>query len=90
MHVPNLLQQRFVDALDGLTDNAGQFASMIRPTADPKHGDYQANCAMPLSKQLARNPREVASDLVSRLKVDDFCGLPEIAGPGFINLISTC
>jgi arginyl-tRNA synthetase len=86
MHVPNLLQQRFAEALDGLTDNPSQFASMIRPTADPKHGDYQANCAMPLSKQVGGNPREVAADLVSRLRVDDICGPPEIAGPGFINL----
>lgn len=88
MHVPNLLQQRFVDALQGLTDHPDQFASMIRSTNDPKHGDYQANCAMPLSKQPGseQNPREIASTLVARLNVDDLCETPEIADPGFINL----
>ncbi len=88
MHVPNLLQQRFVDALKGLTDHPDQFASMIRATTDPKHGDYQANCAMPLSKQPGsdQNPREIAATLVARLNLDDLCETPQIAGPGFINL----
>ncbi len=92
MHVPNLLQQRLVKALETLTDQPNTFASMIRPTSEPKHGDYQANCAMPLSKQLGEqrgektNPRQVASDLVANLDVDDICEPPEIAGPGFINL----
>lgn len=86
MHIPSLLQQRFMDALDGLTDDPEAFASMIRPTADPQHGDYQANCAMPLSKQVGKNPRQVATELVSRLRLLDVCENPEVAGPGFINL----
>lgn len=86
MHVPNLLTQRFQQALESMTDQADQFASMIRATTDPKHGDYQANCAMPLSKRLGRKPQDVAKDLVARLQLDDFCEPPEIAGPGFINL----
>ena len=88
MHVPQLLQQRFMDALSEFTDQADQYAAMIRATSDPKHGDYQANCAMPLAKHLndGRNPREVASMLVARLELDDLCEPPEIAGPGFINL----
>lgn len=86
MHIPNLLHQRFAQALEGLTENVDQYAAMIRATADPKHGDYQANCAMPLSKQIGENPRQVATDLVSRLQVEDLCQQPEIAGPGFINL----
>ncbi|MEE2936640.1 MAG: arginine--tRNA ligase [Planctomycetota bacterium] len=86
MHVPNLLQQRFAEALLGITEGGDAFASMIRPTSDPKHGDYQANCAMPLSKQLGSNPREVAQRIVDALKVDDLFENPEIAGPGFINL----
>ena len=81
MHVPQLLQQRFMDALSEFTDQADQYAAMIRATSDPKHGDYQANCAMPLAKHLndGRNPREVASMLVARLELDDLCEPPEIA-----------
>ncbi|HBV62779.1 MAG TPA: arginine--tRNA ligase [Rhodopirellula sp.] len=88
MHVPHLLQQRFIDALSDFTDQPEQYASMIRGTSDPKHGDYQANCAMPLAKQSSdgKNPREIAAMLVAKLKLDDLCDPPEIAGPGFINL----
>ncbi len=62
------------------------FSLMVRPTTDPKHGDYQANCAMPLSKLLNQSPRWVAEQLVQRLQLDDLCVPAEIAGPGFINL----
>ncbi len=53
---------------------------------DPKFGDYQANFAMPLGKRLGRPPREIATQIVARLEVDDLCEKPEVAGPGFINL----
>ena len=59
---------------------------MVRRSQDPKFGDYQANFAMPLGKQLGRPPREVAAEIVAQLHVDDFCEPPEVAGPGFINL----
>jgi arginyl-tRNA synthetase len=62
------------------------FARMVRPTTDPRHGDYQANCAMPLSKLLGASPRSVAEQLVGLLDLEDLCEKPEIAGPGFINL----
>jgi arginyl-tRNA synthetase len=86
MHLPHTLQQRFSASLGELTDAPDEFAAMIRPTADASHGDYQANCAMPLSKRLSATPREIAARLVARLDVDDLCEPPEIAGPGFINL----
>lgn len=86
MHLPNLLQQRFATAITGLADDPQQYASMVRATADPRHGDYQANCAMPLSKIVGTKPRDVATELVSRIELDDLCEPPEIAGPGFINL----
>ncbi len=59
---------------------------MIRPAQDSKFGDYQANCAMPLGKQLSKSPREVAAQLIGQVAIDDLCQTPEIAGPGFINL----
>ncbi len=59
---------------------------MVRPTQDPKFGDFQANCAMPLGKQLGKPPREVAAEIVAKLDVEDLCEPPSIAGPGFINL----
>ena len=59
---------------------------MVRPSQDTQFGDYQANMAMALGKQLGKPPREVAQQIVERLDVADLCETPEIAGPGFINL----
>lgn len=86
MNLLKTLQTRFADALSGLTENSASLLDMIRPSSDPKFGDFQANCAMPLAKQLKKPPRDVAADIVERLQIDDLCETPEIAGPGFINL----
>jgi arginyl-tRNA synthetase len=72
--------------LTGLTGDVQGLLEMVRPSQDPRFGDYQANMPMPLGKQLGRPPREVAGEIVARLDVADFCLPPEIAGPGFINL----
>lgn len=59
---------------------------LVRPTQDPKFGDYQSNVALGLAKRLGRKPREVAEELVAALDLAEVCEIPEIAGPGFINL----
>ncbi len=86
MNILDEIRRRFATALAPLTDECEPLLDMIRRSQDPKFGDYQANCAMPLGKQLGRSPKGVAADLVAGLKLDDLCELPEIAGPGFINL----
>src|SRR5947209_2578552 len=59
---------------------------MVKPTTDARHGDYQANCAMPLGKLLSKPPRSVAELIAQRIDLGDMLEKPEIAGPGFINL----
>jgi len=86
MNILPELKDRFRSALADLVSDPDHLASMVRPAQDPRFGDYQANCAMPLGKQLGKPPREIAGDIVSRLDVADMCEAPEIAGPGFINL----
>ena len=86
MNILHELRVRFIDALTGIAAQPAEFAAMVRPSADPKFGDYQANFAMPLSKQLDRPARAVAAEIAARLDVGDLCEAPEIAGPGFINL----
>jgi arginyl-tRNA synthetase len=50
------------------------------------HGDLSCNAAMILSKKLKRNPREIAAEIISNLKIDEtIISKTEIAGPGFIN-----
>ena len=45
------IQSRFAVALADLTDDVDAALAMIKPSQDPKFGDYQANCAMPLAKK---------------------------------------
>jgi len=86
MNILQLFQQRLETALASMVEDPSAFAAMVRPSNDPTFGDFQANCAMPLGKQLGKPPREIAADIVSKLDVADLCDPPEIAGPGFINL----
>lgn len=52
----------------------------------PEHGDLTTNVAMVVAKELKRNPRQLATDIVAHLNVDpQLVNPPEIAGPGFIN-----
>ncbi len=80
------LRERFAVALESLEPGTAELAEMVLPSQDGKFGDYQANCAMPLGKQLKQPPREIAQQLIDKLDVGDICEAPEIAGPGFINL----
>jgi arginyl-tRNA synthetase len=86
MNLLTLLQNRIEAALAGLVDEPRPYAALVKPTQDPKHGDYQANCAMSLAKVLGKKPRDLAQEIVDRLELDDVLQKPEIAGPGFINL----
>ncbi|MDD5328259.1 MAG: arginine--tRNA ligase [Phycisphaerae bacterium] len=61
-------------------------AAQVKPSKDPRFGDYQVNGVMSLAKQLKTNPRKLAEQIVAKLDLSDICEEPEIAGPGFINL----
>src|SRR3989338_846532 len=58
---------------------------LVEIPAEKSHGDYSCNVALVLSKSLGKNPREVAEDIVAKIKNNNFFEKVEIAGPGFIN-----
>lgn len=80
------LKERFRGPLQSLVQDVGSLLDLIQVAQNPQFGDYQANFAMPLGKQLQRPPRELAAEIAQQAKVDDLCETPSIAGPGFINL----
>ncbi len=50
------------------------------------HGDLSTNIAMLLTKELKKNPREIATEIIDNLDYDSsIIEKIEIAGPGFIN-----
>jgi len=59
----------------------------IEHPEEKAHGDYATNVAMVITKQIKKNPLEIANILGSRLKVlgDRLFEKIEVAEPGFIN-----
>jgi len=76
-----LLADRLQPAFDAVAGRAGA-DPVVRPS---DRADAQANGALPLAKELGRDPRQVATDV---LALADLGGVAAaaIAGPGFINL----
>lgn len=64
--------------------NFDQPIQLSRP--DSQFGDFATNVAMQLAKRLGKNPREIANQLVEKLRETNSFSEVSIAGPGFINL----
>ena len=84
-NVQRLLERRVTEAMRAACPEAADAPAIVVPAQDPRFGDYQANGAMALAKQLKRKPRDVAAEVLARLDVSDLSEPPEIAGPGFLN-----
>jgi arginyl-tRNA synthetase len=88
--MPNIQQQlerHFREAIVcAAGDDYADVDPLIRPSNNEKFGDFQANVAMSLGKQLGEKPRDVAQRIVHALQLDAICEKIELAGPGFINL----
>lgn len=52
----------------------------------PDISDFQANCAMPLSKILHKTPMEIAEKIAEKLEEKDIFKKVSVDGPGFINI----
>ena len=59
---------------------------VISDATKPEFGDYQFNGVMKLAKELKKNPREIASEVVTHIDTTGAIGKVEVAGPGFINI----
>jgi arginyl-tRNA synthetase len=89
MHVSFNLAATFDAVLKTAATSAGFDASDFSPevrTADPKHGDFQANGVLPYAKRTKQNPRALAEKLVAALPAQVLEAVSvTVAGPGFIN-----
>lgn len=57
---------------------------LTRP--EPSFGDYTSNISLKLSKQLGKNPREIAEKISLKLQNLKEISSVQIAGPGFLNI----
>lgn len=58
---------------------------ILLPCRDPRFGEYQTPSLLALAKQRKMNPRQLATQVLDKLKLDDLHVQTEIAGPGFLN-----
>ncbi len=59
----------------------------VTPSTQEKFGHYQCNTAMKLTKELKKNPRQIAEQIIAALdQQEGLIASLEIAGPGFINI----
>ena len=84
--IVEILEDRISKTLTQLSNSQEKCPAIVRASANPKFGDYQANGVMGVAKKLKTNPRELAAKVVDSLEVSDICETPQVAGPGFINL----
>lgn len=84
MRIESFLDGVAASAIDAALGVAA--APALRPTTDPRHGDYQVNGVLPLAKKLGKNPRELATQVAEKLGSHEAIASAEVAGPGFINL----
>lgn len=86
-----ILDARFTDAIHAAVPDLPieQIKTHITASRQPKFGDFQSNCAMPIAKRFKMQPRDLAAKIIEHL---DVAGVAEpvteanIAGPGFINV----
>jgi len=71
-------------AVREILPDADVSAVLVRP-CDPKFGDYQSNALMSLAKTRKLNPRQLATDVLTKLDLATVCEKVEIAGAGFLN-----
>lgn len=87
MNILAELRNRFEPVLAEWTDDPSSVIEMIKASQDAKFGDYQANFAMPLAARIPDlKPRDLATQIVEKVDLSDFCEPLEVAGPGFINI----
>ncbi len=79
------IEQRLQAAVQSVLPDAEVSAVLVRPCPDSKFGDYQSNALMGLAKARKMNPRQLATDVLAKLRVEEWCEKVEIAGAGFLN-----
>jgi len=63
---------------------------LIERPKQEEHGNYSSNIALTLTRELRRNPLEIAKDIAEQIEYDpEVIGEIKVAPPGFINFFLT-
>ncbi len=84
LSLENIINQKLVAVFKAL--ELDEKFAFVKVSDRPDLSDFQCNGALALAKSERKNPREIATRIVSELEKDgDFANI-SIDGPGFINL----
>ena len=81
------LAENYQEAYQNL-DQASLDAICFEAGTNPEHGDFSSSFALKLSKQLKKNPREIAESIKTSIQ-NELIAKIEILGPGFLNVFLT-
>src|ERR1700753_480685 len=79
------IQSRLQAAVSAILPGADVSSVLVRPCPDPTFGDYQFNALMALAKERKLIPRQLATEVLAKLDVSEWCEKVDIAGAGFLN-----
>lgn len=85
MNIFEYFKNKIANEFDDITEWYDEIA--IEYPNNPAHGDLSTNIAMILAKKLKTNPREIATNLIKKIKDYPEVESCNLAGPGFINII---
>lgn len=80
------VNQRLATALSAALPEAGAADPLLRRS---DRADFQANGILALAKKAKANPRELATQVVTRVETGDVIKDIEVSGPGFLNITVT-
>ncbi|MFF7891469.1 arginine--tRNA ligase [Streptomyces sp. NPDC007907] len=80
------VHQRLAAALSAALPQAGSADPLLRRS---DRADFQANGILALAKKEKANPRELATQVVSRVESGELIKDVEVSGPGFLNITVT-
>ena len=81
------LKKLFQDAISSSNlEVKGDVDVALERPKDDANGDFASTVALRLSKELGKNPREIAQAIVDNFPQNSIVNKIEIAGPGFINV----
>lgn len=79
------IQKLFADVSEKLSYLKEKEIQLSIP-ANTEHGDLSSNIAMLLTRELKKNPRQIAEEIIANLEdKENYLSKIDIAGPGFIN-----
>jgi arginyl-tRNA synthetase len=84
MDIKEKIKDLMVRALENIDIKVNKENITIEVPKDKKFGDFSSNIALQLSKELKKNPKEIAESIIKGINNDDIEKI-EVAGAGFIN-----